>query len=92
MVTHMKTTIDIADELLRQAKALAHDEDTTMKTVVETALREHLANRRAHRQATYKPVVVKGRTSPDVFQNLHRIILDTYEARDLAPYPRTKRR
>ena len=42
MVTHMKTTIDIADRLLRAAKREAARRGTTLKEVVETALRSHL--------------------------------------------------
>lgn len=42
MVTHMKTTINIADPLLRQAKALARERNTTLREVVEEALRRHL--------------------------------------------------
>jgi hypothetical protein len=38
----MKTTIDIADRLLRDAKREAGRRGTTLKEVVETALRRHL--------------------------------------------------
>jgi hypothetical protein len=38
----MKTTIDIADRLLRDAKREAAQRGTTLKEVVETALRNHL--------------------------------------------------
>ncbi len=41
--THMKTTIDIADPLLRQAKRLAARRNTTLKDLVENALREELS-------------------------------------------------
>jgi hypothetical protein len=39
----MKTTIDIPDSLLRQAKKLAAERNTTLKSLIETALREVLA-------------------------------------------------
>ncbi len=42
MVTHMKTTIDITDPLLRKAKARASREGTTLREVVEEALRRYL--------------------------------------------------
>jgi hypothetical protein len=42
-VTHMKTTIDIAEPLLRRAKRLAAQRGTTLKVVVEEALRDALA-------------------------------------------------
>ncbi len=42
MVNHMKTTINIADPLLRQAKEEAARRGTTLKVVVEEALRGFL--------------------------------------------------
>ena len=43
----MKTTIDIADPLLAQAKQLASRRRTTLKALIESALREELARARA---------------------------------------------
>ncbi len=42
-VTHMKTTIEISDPLLRRAKRLAAKRGTTLKAVIEDALRAELA-------------------------------------------------
>ena len=42
MGAHMKTTIEISDALLRAAKRLAAERNTTLRTVVETALRQYL--------------------------------------------------
>lgn len=42
-MSHMKTTIDIADALLLQAKRLAARRQTTLKAVIEAALRDALA-------------------------------------------------
>ncbi len=42
MVSHMKTTIDIADKLLRAAKTRAARDGRTLKDVVENALRAFL--------------------------------------------------
>jgi hypothetical protein len=39
----MKTTVDIADELLRRAKLLAARRGTTVKAIIEDALRKELA-------------------------------------------------
>jgi hypothetical protein len=78
MGTHMKTTIDIADALLRQAKQEAQREGTTLKSVVERALRE-MFSQKPPKARKFKPVIVHGRTPPEVFQNLHQLILNTYE-------------
>jgi hypothetical protein len=40
----MKTTVDIADPLLRRAKRLAAQRRTTLKAVIEEALRKELAS------------------------------------------------
>jgi hypothetical protein len=40
----MKTTVDIADPLLEEAKALAARRGTTLRSVIEEGLREVLAN------------------------------------------------
>ena len=42
----MKTTIDIAEPLLRQAKQLAASRKTTLRAVVEQALREAISRER----------------------------------------------
>lgn len=38
MVTHMKTTIDMADDVLLRAKARARERKTTLRAVIEQAL------------------------------------------------------
>ena len=42
MVTHMKTTIEIADAILERAKRAAAREKTTMRALVEEGLRRVL--------------------------------------------------
>ena len=44
MVTHMKTTIEIADDLLARAKRQARRERKTLRAVVDEALRQRLSN------------------------------------------------
>lgn len=42
MVRHMKTTIELSDAVLAAAKRAAHEEGTTLRDVVERALRAEL--------------------------------------------------
>jgi len=46
MVAHMKTTIEIADSLLREAKRVAEKERTTLRALIEEGLRRALEERR----------------------------------------------
>jgi Arc/MetJ family transcription regulator len=43
MVAHMKTTIEIADDLLDRARRQARREHKTLRDIVEEALRRRLA-------------------------------------------------
>ena len=59
MVSHMKTTIQIPDSLLQQARRVAQRERTTLKALVEQGLRSILADRQRRggfrlRKATFQ--------------------------------------
>lgn len=61
MVTHMKTTIEIADALLREAQKVASREKTTLRALVEEGLRKALDERRKRRRPfKLKLVTVRG--------------------------------
>lgn len=45
MLTHMRTTVILPDELYRQVKERARVDDVTFTSILETALRRELARR-----------------------------------------------
>jgi hypothetical protein len=58
----MKTTIDIADGLLRKAKRIAAARNTTLRAVIEQALRESLQHEgRSSKNFELKSHTFKGR-------------------------------
>jgi mRNA-degrading endonuclease RelE of RelBE toxin-antitoxin system len=55
----MKTTIQIPDSLMKEARKLAHEEDTTLKSLVEEGLRRVISEHRKRgkfklRKATFQ--------------------------------------
>lgn len=62
MGAHMKTTVEIAPALLREAKRAAAAEGTTLRALIEEGLRTALTSRKT-RQAPFKLklVVMKGK-------------------------------
>lgn len=57
----MKTTLDIADPLLREAKHLAAREGTTLRALVEQGLRRVVAEKKQKRGFRLRKVTFKGR-------------------------------
>ncbi len=61
MVTHMKTTVDIADHILEQAKGIALRESSTLRALVEEGLRTVVARHgRADRAFRLRDASVDG--------------------------------
>jgi hypothetical protein len=58
MVTHMKTTIEIADSLLLRAKARARERHITLRSLIEESLAATLDQ--PVRTVQVKPVTFKG--------------------------------
>lgn len=56
----MKTTLDIPDALIREIKAIAASEGTSMRSVVEDALRRELERRRSVPEWQPRPDLVYG--------------------------------
>ena len=61
MVTHMKTTIDIADALLEKAKRRAREERRTLRDLLEEALRRQLSQDLSKQPFRFKRYSFKGK-------------------------------
>jgi hypothetical protein len=60
MVICMKTTVDIADNLLERARKLAAREGKTIKALVEEGLRKVLAERKRGKEFQLRKATFKG--------------------------------
>lgn len=50
MATHMKTTVEISEPLLRAAKELAHQESITLRELIEEGLQRVVSERKQRRR------------------------------------------
>ncbi len=67
MVAHMKTTIEISDALLSEAKRLAAREGITVRTLVEQGLRHAIRERRTHAKFQLRKATFRGDgLNPDI--------------------------
>lgn len=53
MVTHMKTTIELPDELIAQVREVAREEHTTMRELMIEGLQRTLERRRSTTRTTF---------------------------------------
>mgnify|MGYP005704200113 CR=1 FL=1 len=60
MVTHMKTTVDIADDVLLRAKAFADASETTLCRLIEEGLRRVLDEGESPENGQVEWVTFKG--------------------------------
>jgi hypothetical protein len=56
----MKTTVELSDQLLREARRAAADENTSVRALIEEGLRAALARRREDRPFTLRQASFKG--------------------------------
>jgi hypothetical protein len=81
----MRTTINIDEHLLGEAKALAAKSGRTLASVVEDALRALISRGRQAREQPFRMIVFKGRPSglmPGVDLDNNAALLDLMEADD----------
>lgn len=77
----MRTTIDINDELLREAKKKAARDGTTLRDVVEAALRAHLGGRSPNKRYKLQWRTERGRLRPNVRLDDRDALFDLMEGR-----------
>jgi hypothetical protein len=66
---YMKTTLDIADDLLARAKETARREKTTLRALVEEGLEHVLRQRQSPGKSKMKFITVTGNGLTPEFQN-----------------------
>ena len=64
----MKTTIEISDSLLAQAKELARDQNVTLRSLAEEGLRKVVEERSRRKPHQVQPVTFRGRGLSPEFQ------------------------
>lgn len=79
----MKTTIDIADALMKEAKRIAAREHTTVRELVELGLRRVVQERARRRPFRLKKAAFRGHGLQDRLQDLgwEGVLAAIYEGR-----------
>jgi len=83
MVAHMKTTLEISDPLLEEAKRVAAREKTTLRSLVEAGLRTVLRERKRRARFRLRDASFRGTGLAKEFQGADwdRIRDAAYETR-----------
>lgn len=79
----MKTTIDISDSILAEAKRLAREQNVTLRSLTEEGLRKVIEERSARGPCRVRPVTFRGEGFSQEFQDAtwERIRDAAYEGR-----------
>ena len=64
----MKTTLEIADAILIRAKALAREQNVTLRSLAEEGLTQVIEERERRRSVRIKPVTSRGNGLSDEFR------------------------
>ena len=81
MLLCVRTTIDLKDELLRQAKRRAADEGVPLREIVERALRAHLAGTHHKKGYRLRWRTVRGTLQPGVRLDDRDALFDLMDGR-----------
>ena len=81
MLSCMRTTIEISDELFRQLKRKAADEGVTIRHVVESALRVYLGKPTRRKGYELKWKTERGRILPGVRLDDRDTVFDLMDGR-----------
>ena len=81
----MRTTVDLPEPLLRNARRRATQRGVTLSAVVEDALRGHLAQRQAPHPRSFRLLTVGGRLmQPDLDLDRTSAVLAEDDAREFS--------
>ena len=81
MVSNMKTTVEISDALLEEAKRVAAREGVTLRLLVEEGLRNALAARKTEKAFQLRDARSPGRLRPEFEGNWPAIRDEIYRGR-----------
>ena len=76
MVSHMKTTIQLPDSLLKEARTLANKEHTTLKSLMEEGLRRIITEHKRHGEFKLRKATFKGKGAQEFLRYLRSITIE----------------